>query len=848
MSRTTSITSSSTYAGRTMTLSCTQTTNGSSANTSTIKWTLTSAGGANYYETGPTTIVIAGAQRYYKARTSWNGGFPASPGSVEGTFTLAHKQDGSIDPIDLSLSTAVYYGAVQTNTQRFVLESIARYFSTTPTLTLKSKTETSLTFDWETSETCSNILIHFGDDSQTISVNETSGSFTLSGLAVGESYSVYGEFTRKDSGLKSNSITTSYSTHDYPYITAISKDKLKIGEAQVVTVYNPLGRTVKIRATKNAAGTGSKYAETTITGTSATFTPNANMLYAAIPNSQTGTIYYNCFYNNSITNSRMGNFEILGTEVPTFDGTRFSFKDSDTSVTAITAQGKNGWLVQSLSTLKVTLDLLATGNKNAKISKYNVTIAGNTIAMPGAVGSNVSFTNLNLSGEQTLSIKVTDSRGLTATGTKKVIFKPYSSPTINLVAKRGNNYGEKVQINAYFSSSSVEGLNGIKVSWSGASQSGYLKGSSTTFDKTQSTSAEKSVNGVDNHSPFTFSATITDRFGRTSSSQSNISIGVPVMFVDYEQNGVGVNCFPQGEGLWTSSQNGGGLFIDGKPATGTKVYEFDLETMPNNLFYPMIFPSNDSLTNVCHFDIGSNIDNAEAPYNNVITGWGRGGGQVDQTGSYHIQHIKGKGGENVFLSFGEGSGDFRGIYFYVRGGVKYRVETPTDNVILSTEDITVDDAFFPAGVTNLSTATNISAFISKWSFDSWVLKKEYISGDVECNGIGQFNSLRANTTESIHDLDANGLKSRVILAYAYNLTNLPDGETEGYFINIPRSYDTGSNNFQMFTTPTNKQYTRVLSEGTWSGWNRIGGEPTLIVSSTQPDPPASGYIIWVDAR
>ncbi len=839
MSRTTTLISSSTYDGRTMKLTCTQTTNGSSANTSTINWTLTASGGQHKYDTGPTTVEIAGVQRYYKARTSWSSGqFPAAPGSVNGEFTLSHKQDGSIDPIELSLATAIFSTWVQTDRKTFELESIARYFSNTPTLTLKGRTETSLTFDWKTSETCSSVIAHIGGKTQTLAVNGTSGSFTVSGLTVNTAYSTYGEFTRKDSGLKSNSATISYSTYNYPYITAISKPKLKIGEEQVITVFNPLGRSVKVRATNNSAGTSGIYAETTITGTSATLSPEANLLYAAIPNSQTGTIYYNCFYNDSMTNNKTGNFEILGTETPTFNGTRFSFMDSNIDVTDITAQGENGWLVQGLSILKVTLDELAVGNNGANISKYDVTIAGDTIEIPGSIGSNVSFANLNLSGEQTLSIKVTDSRGLVTTGTKTVIFKPYSSPTISLIAKRENNYGEDVKINTYFSSSSVEGLNGIKVSWSGASQSGYLKGSSTTFDETQSTSAEIDITGVDNSNPYVFSATIIDKFGRISSSQSNISIGVPTMFIDYEQNGVGVNCFPEGEGIWTSSKNGGGLFIDGKPATGVKTYDFNLEDMSNELFYPMIFSSSDNMVNICHFSVGSSSLGAAEPYNNnVITGWGRGGGWSDLASGYHIQHIKFDKDENIFLSFGKGSKSFYGIYLYVRGGLRYRVHTLADSVILSTEDITINSSFFPAGVSDLSTASNINSFISKDSFDGDYLKKEYISGDTEItgdltlnSGIANLERLNLKKSEDLFGQDANNLFGRVVIGYGYNMSNIPVG-ISGYLINIPHSrlQYTYSNNKQICLPESgNDVYTRDMGSGVWGAWKQVGGEPSLI--------------------
>ena len=119
--------SAGSYEGRKLRLYCTSTTSIAN-NTSTINWTLYSEGGSvNYYSVGPTTVTINGTQVYYNTRKEWSSQtFPASKGSVSGSLTVAHNSDGK-KTISLSLSTAIYVGAVTTNNGTWALDDIPRY-------------------------------------------------------------------------------------------------------------------------------------------------------------------------------------------------------------------------------------------------------------------------------------------------------------------------------------------------------------------------------------------------------------------------------------------------------------------------------------------------------------------------------------------------------------------------------------------------------------------------------------------------------------------------------------------------------------------------------------------------
>lgn len=562
--------------GRRMYVTCSQTKGTSSENKSTVSWTLTTTGGGStYYDTGPTTLNIAGAQRYYKARTAWSSfAFPAKAGSTSGSFTVNHNTDGSVGGIAVELKTAIYTGTVSTKSGTWYMDSIARYFSSTPTLTLSSKTETSMNFSWRTSETCSSVDVYYKKTSESkyISANKynnstgaTSGTFSISGLAANTAYHVYIVAKRKDSGLTSNSSTSQIDTYDYPKITSVTTGSLTIGSQQVLGISNPLGRSIVIKMYKtNTSGTV-LYTSSAITGTSHSFTPTASTLYASIPSAQSANCVYSVIcsaVSSTKTTTGTYSYKIKGDEYPTFSNTQVSTYDASSEVTAITGQTAAGnWLVQSLSKMKLTINSAATGSNSATISSYKVTF--NKIEKTLSVGTTGgTWEAINASGTQTATIVVTDSRGLTRTVTKDITYVAYAAPSITLTGGRQNNYGTTVNLAVTYKSSAVNSKNTITVTWSGAGKSGtFTKAGTTAGNATKSAT----VTGVDNNTAYNFTATITDKFGKSANATLPISIGMPIMFVDSTQLGVGVNTFPQGQGLWVDGQGNmtGGLTVGG---------------------------------------------------------------------------------------------------------------------------------------------------------------------------------------------------------------------------------------------------------------------------------------------
>ena len=77
--------------------------------------------------------------------------------------------------------------------------TIPRYFSSTPTISVKSKTTTSVTINWTTPENCSTVQYKIGNGSWVDIVadaNAKSGSYTITGLSPNTNYIIYGDFKR----------------------------------------------------------------------------------------------------------------------------------------------------------------------------------------------------------------------------------------------------------------------------------------------------------------------------------------------------------------------------------------------------------------------------------------------------------------------------------------------------------------------------------------------------------------------------------------------------------------------------------------------------------------------------
>ena len=287
-----------------------------------------------------------------------------------------------------------------------------------------------------------------------------------------------------------------------------------------------------------------KYGSTTVktisgitNGSSVSFTTaELNTIYSLMSTVNSGTFSFTITtYNGSTsvgTSSQSATGSITGAS-PTISASNISYKDNNSTTVAVT--GDNQYLVQNLSSLLVTISS-ATGNKGASITKYEATINGVTKTLTSA--GNIDYGVINSGSNLTLTVKVTDSRGNTASASKTVKFLPWSLPTGIITLKRKNNYEDETYLKVQASYSSINSKNSVTIKYQYKQTTASTYSSLTTINNnTQATLS------LTKNSAWDFKITITDKFG-TTTYNAVLSRGRFIFFVDTKKLSVGINCFP----------------------------------------------------------------------------------------------------------------------------------------------------------------------------------------------------------------------------------------------------------------------------------------------------------------
>lgn len=167
-----------------------------------------SGSGNNYY------FWITGCSNPVSGNQTW---YFASEDIIYGSYRVYHNNSGygssSIYAEVQVLNAGLSKTGITSST--FNLPTIARYFTSTPKISVASTTTTSAKFNWSTSETCNWVRYHLDGSSSWIDVfsgSAKSGSFTINNLKSNSSHKVYVECRRADSGLWSNSNTVNFKT------------------------------------------------------------------------------------------------------------------------------------------------------------------------------------------------------------------------------------------------------------------------------------------------------------------------------------------------------------------------------------------------------------------------------------------------------------------------------------------------------------------------------------------------------------------------------------------------------------------------------------------------------------
>lgn len=506
----------------------------------------------------------------------------SNPRVLLGSITkdVSHNADGtktvsasfSWDPENSYLSTV-------TGSTTKTLTKIPRY--ATSNQSLNSKTETTIKMNWSSDATVDYIWYSIDGGSKWTGANVTdgkSGNYTISGLSPNSYYNIKTKVRRKDNQLTTESTSLWVQTYDYPYCT--DTPNFTIGDTLTLTLYNPLGRNVTIKG--YAKSDGSKIFEGITSGTSASGFKDeysVGLQYASIKNAKSGAYKVEIIYgDNTRTRDKGNTYSIKGTETPTVGS--LSYADTNISVTEITENPQH--IVQNKSNLQVTFGV-ATAKNGASISKYTFELNGVTKTSTSA-GGTVDFGVINSASNLTLTMTVTDSRGLTAKTTKTITILPHSEPTAKVSLARLNNYEDETYLTVDGSIASVNGKNTMTIQYRYKVSGGSYGSFDTVGDKVKKTLI------LDKNNAYIVNVVVTDAFGSEFDNEYSVGKGIFPLFIDTALGSVGINCFPTKE----KSIEVNGADISGKYATEEQQIGFWVDNKP--LYMKVFFVASPKVT------------------------------------------------------------------------------------------------------------------------------------------------------------------------------------------------------------------------------------------------------------
>lgn len=236
---------------------------------------------------------------------------------------------------------------------------------------------------------------------------------------------------------------------------------------------------------------------------------------------------------------------------PTFTASQVTYADTNTAVTAVTGNALH--IVQNKSTLAVTINTAAGGNKGASISQYTLTVNGVTKTAT-KIGT-INFGAVNSANNVTLTVVAKDSRGNTTTIEKTITVFAWTDPVVSATLERLNNYEDETYLTVKASISSVNSKNAMTITYK-KKQNGGSYGTPTTINNNA-----KNTLTCDKNYEWVVSVTVADKFGSTT-KEFPLAKGKFPLFIDTEKNAVGINEFPaEGEAFHVAG--GVALFEEG---------------------------------------------------------------------------------------------------------------------------------------------------------------------------------------------------------------------------------------------------------------------------------------------
>ena len=156
-----------------------------------------------------------------------------------------------------------------------------------------------------------------------------------------------------------------------------------------------------------------------------------------------------------------------------------------------------------------------------------------------ATGGNIA---IDSSTTVVATLTVTESRGISATKTVTITMLPWSLPTAIITLQRHNNYYSATDITVDASYASVDSKNTITI------QARYKQTTVSSYSSWNTLSDNvTSTFTLDNNYAWDVQVQLTDRFGGTTTYNTSVGMGLPIIYFDRLLSSVGINCFPVDE-------------------------------------------------------------------------------------------------------------------------------------------------------------------------------------------------------------------------------------------------------------------------------------------------------------
>ena len=439
-------------------------------NTSTVKWVLESVGGnSNYYNMYNIEAIVDGSTVYGPVTKTWSTKvFPASKGSVSGTVTITHNDDGSHGDITFTIKGRVFNSGTETHSDTLPLTTIPRasiITSTSAGYTLGSNGPTISITKYLSS--FYNVLT-ITNDSTTITRNGFNGGKIT--FTDAERYSIYSNYNNNG-----NAKTETWNVYLTTYQDSTKTTQIGSTQSSTVNITTENKNTLTIQSTctvesafnisssyqcggsydiygcvgnyYGSSGASICYSLTGQTSAKSNYsiTPTASTIYNSNTSSQSGTIYWTIISKvngseigrNTYTQTYSFNRSLCKPSVSSF---KYQFAEGDAATlmnlststwyTSSDTTGLNDMIAGKSQIKFQVTGSLVTGKGNVSLSKVYVTIPGQSNKETTTNGGTLTSGVLTQSGS--FYAYAVDSRGFVSDAVQiSYSLRGYSSPSFN---------------------------------------------------------------------------------------------------------------------------------------------------------------------------------------------------------------------------------------------------------------------------------------------------------------------------------------------------------------------------------------------------------------------------------